>query len=223
MMKLKSMSAAILLLSIQNAMALNVGDITTFMPTANNQVSKEIANATTEGRFISIRVVRLSSPLEGATVIPMEKRDEMLFTPSSLLMPANSTEIVRFIYNGPVDDQERYYRIIWTDQSMSELPQSHAKRKALATASAHIGTLLIVTPRKSSYSHTLEDRAIKNTGNASFKTIAYGPCLVAGTAEQCKENYYVMPGRKREFKHVDVLNKKSRVAVWQEEDFVSVK
>ena len=133
------------------AYALDIGDISSFMYSHSSVISKEIKNSTNTGRLINIRVERITNPLEGGRIIPMESKNELLLTPGSLLLPANSNETIRFFYNGPTDEKERYYRILWFDQSLSEGKRSNAKRHAVATASALISSILVVAPRKANY------------------------------------------------------------------------
>ncbi len=42
--------------------------------------------------------------------------------------------------------KERYYRIVWFDQALSDAQRDNANRSAVATASARIGTILVVAP-----------------------------------------------------------------------------
>ncbi len=52
-------------------------------------------------------------------------------------------------YKGPQDNQERYYRISWTDEPVTEFEASKKEKKqGEATTSAIIGTILVVAPRK---------------------------------------------------------------------------
>jgi hypothetical protein len=44
--------------------------------------------------------------------------------------------VIRFFYKGPADDKERYYRIVWFDQALSDAQRDNATRSAVATASA---------------------------------------------------------------------------------------
>ncbi len=76
----------------------------------------------------------------------MDKPDEVLLTPASLLLPAQASDVIRFFYKGPADDKERYYRIVWFDQALSDAQRDNANRSAVATASARIGTILVVAP-----------------------------------------------------------------------------
>ena len=52
-----------------------------------------------------------------------------------------ASDVIRFFYKGPADDKERYYRIVWFDQALSDAQRDNANRSAVATASARIGTI----------------------------------------------------------------------------------
>ncbi|AJF71242.1 hypothetical protein QVN03_25530 [Raoultella terrigena] len=209
--------------AIMPARALDVGDISSFMNSDSSVLSKEIKNTTDSGRLINIHMERLSSPLDGGNVIAMESQDEVLLTPASLLLPAKSSDVIRFFYKGPTDDKERYYRIVWFDQALSDAQRNGAARSAVATASARIGTILVVAPRKVNYRYQYANGTLVNSGNATLRILAYGPCLKAADGKECKENYYLMPGKERRFTRVNVADKKGRVALWQGEQFVPVK
>lgn len=222
-MKNRILAIGLYFCAIMPALALDVGDISSFMNSGSSVLSKEIKNTTESGRLINIHIERLSSPLEGASVIPMDTQDEVLLTPASLLLPAQSSDAIRFFYKGPADDKERYYRIVWFDQALSDAQRDSTTRSAVATASARIGTILVVAPRKVNFQHQYANGTLVNTGNATLRILAYGPCLKAADGKECKENYYLMPGKERRFTRVNVADKKGRVALWQGEQFVPVK
>ncbi len=222
-MKKHILAISLLLSTMTPALALDVGDISSFMNSESSTLSKEIKNTTDSGRLINIHMERLSSPLDGGKVIPMDKQDEILLTPASLLLPAKASDVIRFFYKGPADDKERYYRIVWFDQALSDAQRDSARRSAVATASARIGTILVVAPRKADYRYQYANGTLVNTGNATLRILAYGPCLKPADGKECKENYYLMPGKERRFTRVNVADKKGRVALWQGEQFVPVK
>lgn len=222
-MKKNILILGLYLCSVMPALALDVGNISSFMNSNSSVLSKEIKNTTDSGRLINIHIERLSSPLDNGNVIPMENQDEILLTPASLLLPAQSSDVIRFFYKGPADDKERYYRIVWFDQSLSDAQHNKATRSAIVTASARIGTILVISPRKVNYRYQYTNGTLVNTGNATLRILAYGPCIKPTEGKECKENYYVMPGKKRHFSHVNVANKKGRVSLWQGDQFVSVK
>lgn len=171
-----SLAVTLMLMLLRPALALDVGEISAFMPGDSARLSKEIKNTTDSGRLVTIKIERISSPLASGTVIPMSSRDEMLLSPASLILPANASDVIRFYYKGPNDAQERYYRIVWFDQALSEAGQNSARRNAVATTSARIGTILVVAPRQDRFAYQFANGRIKNTGNATFKVVAYGNC-----------------------------------------------
>lgn len=222
-MKKHILAIGLLLSTMTPALALDVGDISSFMNSGSSTLSKEIKNTTDSGRLINIHMERLSSPLDGGKVIPMDKQDEILLTPASLLVPAKASDVIRFFYKGPADDKERYYRIVWFDQALSDAQRNGSTRSAVATASARIGTILVVAPRKANFRYQYANGTLVNTGNATLRILAYGPCLKPADGKECKENYFLMPGKERRFTRVNVADKKGRVALWQGEQFVPVK
>lgn len=222
-MKKHILAISLLLSTMTPALALDVGDISSFMNSESSTLSKEIKNTTDSGRLINIHMERLSSPLDGGKVIPMDKQDEILLTPASLLLPAKASDVIRFFYKGPADDKERYYRIVWFDQALSDAQRNGSTRSAVATASARIGTILVVAPRKANFRYQYANGTLVNTGNATLRILAYGPCLKPANGKECKENYFLMPGKERRFTRVNVADKKGRVALWQGEQFVPVK
>ncbi|WBF44093.1 hypothetical protein [Serratia rubidaea] len=205
------------------ALALDVGEISSFMYSEQAIISKEIKNTTDVGRLVNVKIERISNPLESGKVIPMESKDEMLLSPASLILPANAREVIRFYYHGPSDDKERYYRIVWLDQALSDAGHNSAKKNAIATTSARIGTILVVMPRQDKFDYQFANGKIKNTGNSTLRVVAYGRCLDAKSVGDCKENYFVMPGREKGFSRVNVNDKKGRVALWHGEQFIPVK
>ncbi|WP_128804973.1 EcpB family pilus assembly chaperone [Klebsiella grimontii] len=222
-MKKHILAISLLLSTMTPALALDVGDISSFMNSESSTLSKEIKNTTDSGRLINIHMERLSSLLDGGKVIPMDKQDEILLTPASLLLPAKASDVIRFFYKGPADDKERYYRIVWFDQALSDAQRNGSTRSAVATASARIGTILVVAPRKANFRYQYANGTLVNTGNATLRILAYGPCLKPADGKECKENYFLMPGKERRFTRVNVADKKGRVALWQGEQFVPVK
>ncbi|EGI4376393.1 hypothetical protein HEM56_021375 [Escherichia coli] len=198
-MKKHLLPLALLFSGISPAQALDVGDISSFMNSDSSTLSKTIKNSTDSGRLINIRLERLSSPLDDGQVISMDKPDELLLTPASLLLPAQASEVIRFFYKGPADEKERYYRIVWFDQALSDAQRDNANRSAVATASARIGTILVVAPRQANYHFQYAN------------------------GKECKENYYLMPGKSRRFTRVDTADNKGRVALWQGDKFIPVK
>ncbi|MBL0669026.1 fimbria/pilus periplasmic chaperone [Aeromonas jandaei] len=202
--------------------AINVGSVTTFIDVGTQEVSKEIENNSDQARLVTIAVSRISSPEEGGVEIPMEMDGELLLSPSRIVLPAKAKNNVRFFYKGPADDKERYYRITWRDTALSMDDQRNESRQAVATTSAQIGTILVVTPRQSNFDYVLSHGELTNRGNASYRVVAYGVCR-DNPKQQCRETYYDLPGKQRTFKRVDITHEKGHVGLWLGPEFVVVK
>ncbi|CZV63607.1 MULTISPECIES: EcpB family pilus assembly chaperone [Enterobacter] len=204
--------------------AINVGDITSIMISEESSLSKEIINTTDSARYVSVTVKQLSSPLPGGVELNANP-GELLSTPASLILPGEAKDVFRFFYKGPEDDKERYYRLQWIDEPISESATTKAGKAATATASAEIGTILVVAPRKERFDYSRQGDLITNTGNVSFRVIAYGACKdkAQDQGRGCRERYYVMPGTKIRLQKSDVSNSRTRIGIWHGKQFITVK
>ncbi len=204
--------------------AINVGDITSIMTSEESSLSKEIINTTDSARYVSVTVKQLSSPLPGGVELNFNL-GKLLSTPASLILPGEAKDVFRFFYKGPEDDKERYYRLQWIDEPISESATTKAGKAATATASAEIGTILVVAPRKERFDYSRQGDLITNTGNVSFRVIAYGTCKdkAQDQGRGCRERYYVMPGTKIRLQKSDVSNSRTRIGIWHGKQFITVK
>lgn len=208
---------------IYPAHALDIDYISSFLNSDSHVLEKEIRNASNDEHHVNIKIERISSPLKEGKVIPMNKPGELLLTPENVILSANTNQIIYFTYKGKEDDKERYYRIIWLDREIPNTQQNDSIPRVKIKIPNKIGTLLVVAPRQVKYSHKYNDGEIVNTGNATFKVLAYGPCLKSISNTDCRENYFLTPGRKIEFSRVDMADKNSHISLWQGKQFVSVK
>ncbi|WP_145574163.1 EcpB family pilus assembly chaperone [Yersinia mollaretii] len=215
--------ASFFLCQSYSAYALDVGDITSFMYSNTNKISKEIKNNSNSGRFVRVEIVRISSPLPTGEVIEMSNPDELLFTPANMLLSAKGDNLVTFIYNGPKDDQERYYRLRWTEESLSSRNPNPAKKSASVSTTIQLQTILVVSPRQENFSYHYADGKLTNNGNAAYKIDAYGTCLDKSKKENCKEDYFALPGQRWSFKLVDVENPASHISIWHNNSYTKVK
>lgn len=215
------------LLCCTHAYAINVGAITSIIAPNQSVIAKEVINTVDDARLVSLRVERISSPREGGKVIPMESKQEIMTTPANLILPGKEKDVFRVFYSGPKDDKERYYRLIWSDNPVSEEGTSKTSKAASATTSATISTILVVTPRLDRFDYQYRDGVAYNTGNSSFRVVAFGPCKQPQANEDknkgCRERYYVMPGLGVHLKFVDIHNPKLNVGIWHNEDYITVK
>ncbi|QTF08589.1 hypothetical protein HC231_12230 [Brenneria izadpanahii] len=207
------------------AQAVNVGKVTSMMAPDEFSLSKEITNTTDSARFVSVTVYRISSPMAEGVIIPMESKAELLSTPSSLILPGNAKDNFRFFYNGPTDDKERYYRLSWTDEPITESGHTQKSKQGQATTSAVINTILVVGPRNENFDFKRQGDTIYNSGNAAFRVISFGACKdkKQDQGKGCRERYYIMPGMSVKIKYTDIMDQKTRIGIWHGKTYINVK
>lgn len=204
--------------------AVNVGEITSFINSNEKVLVKEVANPTNVARYISLKVEKLTSPTAEGTIAPLAD-NEILSTPAGLILPSNSQDIFKIIYNGPEDDQERYYRLSWLDAPILDSKEQTTNKNAYATTSALINTIMVVSPRKDKFDYSYSNGVITNTGNASFRIVAAGSCLDKANdvdGKGCRERYYVMPSMSIKLQYTDWNATKTHLGVWHGGAYINI-
>ncbi|TQI78610.1 hypothetical protein FHU10_1352 [Serratia fonticola] len=222
-----SISLCFALFTCTHANAINVGSITSIIASDQSVIAKEVINTVDDARMVSLTVERISSPMEGGQVIPMASKQEIMATPSNLILPGNGKDVFQIFYAGPKDNQERYYRLSWHDNPVVEEGLSTTRKAASATTSATIKTILVVTPRQDNFNYQYRDGVVYNTGNSSFRVVAFGPCRKPQPSgdenKSCRERYYVMPGLGVHLKVIDLNNPRRSIGIWHNEKYITVK
>ncbi|MEY0768326.1 hypothetical protein AB7293_21600 [Providencia huaxiensis] len=216
-----------ILIPINISYAIDVGDITETLDSNKNILFKEVKNNVQAARLVNLTVQKISSPMSDGVVVPMESNDELLSTPANLVLPGNASDIFKIIYGGPSDNKERYYRLNWQDDPVTDDGSTKSAKSAVATTSATISTILVVAPRTENFSYQSNNGVITNTGNVSFRVVSSGPCLDSKKEfEQngiCRERYYLMPNKTVKLQRVNINNKKSSVGIWHQGEFIVTK
>ena len=227
MKKITLISIILSLLPLSSSFAVNVGNITEIISSNEDVLSKEIENTVDAARLVNLSIEKIDSPLDGGKVIPVNDPNEILSTPANLILPGRAKDIFKIIYQGPKDDKERYYRLNWRDDPISESAVTQGAKSASATTSATISTILVVAPRIENFNYKYTNSQVSNIGNSSFRVVASGPCLAdkqkEGTDGICRERYYLMPNLAVKLQRVDLTNKKSSVGIWHKGEFIVVK
>ncbi|MCG5282380.1 hypothetical protein [Providencia rettgeri] len=227
---MKKIIFALILLSIlplKNSFAVNVGNITEIISADEDTLAKEIENTVDTARLVNLTIEKIDSPLENGKVISLNDPNEILSTPANLILPGKAKDVFKIIYQGPMDDKERYYRLNWKDDPIGESGVTKSSKSASATTSATISTILVVSPRVEKFNYEFINSQVSNIGNSSFRVVASGPCLAEkqkyGVDGICRERYYLMPHLAVKLQFVDVKNKKSSVGIWHKGEFIVVK
>jgi Mat/Ecp fimbriae periplasmic chaperone len=221
-MKIFKALPLILLLTMPSAWAVTVYGLTTKILSDKSSVAQKIANLDeASAHMMTIKVDRIDSP-ETMNIIQAGSSDELLFTPArTLLSPGMETDI-KFFYKGPADAEERYYRLRWIDEVISEGAKGD-KKNVQVDARAVVDTVLLVAPRQLSFAYEFKNNTLSNQGNASMFIAAYGPCTdPAKSTETCKVVRPVMPGKQLVFSKLNLMASGGYLGFWQGEQFIPI-
>ncbi|TCB91432.1 pilus assembly protein [Enterobacter wuhouensis] len=215
-----------LLLASSSALAINVGKVTTIIPANADTTAKEIKNEADSVRIVSISAQRISSPMDEGIVINPEKVDELLLTPTRMVMPAGTSNIVKFYYHGNADNKERYYRITFIDEGVSEDLDNGSQKNGKGMTRAVVSTILVVQPRDKKIDFVYVAGKMTNKGNTSFRVNATGTCLKPNPESPttpCTKNFYLMPGTSRAIDDINVTDNHFHLGIWDQKQFIPVK
>lgn len=189
-----------------SAAALEISDMTATVSSKTGQALVRVKNDEGRATLLSIGVVQVDSPYEDGKEIPVgpAASNDIRFSPARSLIPVAQTVPVRFFYQGPKDDQERYYKVTWVSAGVGIKPKAYSADKQLDVQfSSSIKTILVVPPAQQDFSYTYSGGSVRNTGNMSFQAIAYGPCKEGVQEDICRERYWIGPGRRVTFQTID--------------------
>lgn len=215
-----------LLFVSSSALAINVGKVTTIIPANSDTTAKEIKNEADSVRIVSISAQRISSPMDEGIVINPEKVDELLLTPTRMVMPAGTSNIVKFYYHGNADNKERYYRITFVDEGVSEDLDNGSQKNGKGMTRAVVSTILVVQPREKKIDFVYVAGKMTNKGNTSFRVNATGTCLKPNPespSTPCTKNFYLMPGTSRAIDDINVTDNHFHLGIWDQKQFIPVK
>ena len=215
-----------LLFASSSALAINVGKVTTIIPANADTTAKEIKNEADSVRIVSISAQRISSPMDEGIVINPEKVDELLLTPTRMVMPAGTSNIVKFYYHGNADNKERYYRITFIDEGVSEDLDNGSQKNGKGMTRAVVSTILVVQPRDKKIDFVYVAGKMTNKGNTSFRVNATGTCLKPNPESPttpCTKNFYLMPGTSRAIDDINVTDNHFHLGIWDLKQFIPVK
>ncbi len=222
----KVLATSSCLMTPLSCFAISIGEITSFIESDQSILSKEVINTTHVVRYVGLKVQRISSPMQGGEIIPMQSQSEILFTPANQVLAGEARENFRIVYQGPQDDAERYYRLSWLDAPVSEFDESLSTKSGLATTSAQIDTILVVAPRQENFKYNYNNGEIQNLGNATFRVVSTGACKNRAddkTGRGCRERYFVMPGDRIHLKYTDMSQSKTHVGLWHRGEYIRLK
>ncbi|PRC91444.1 hypothetical protein [Solimicrobium silvestre] len=184
----KKVIALLLLSSSASAWSITVGEMTYFMGSNQTYLSKAVLNDSTQARYYQVTVEETDPPYKGAKLHKVVK-GALLYAPKQLLLRPNETKFLKLYYQGPSDDQPRYYRVTFHERPGFSM---HSVSEAYFSGTASLSTILVVQPRQPKQSYQLSNGVLRNNGNTVYLAYAQAPC--SDEAEKCVKEKYLIPG-----------------------------
>ncbi|MEX9963821.1 fimbrial protein, partial [Proteus mirabilis] len=116
---------------------------------------------------------------------------EILFTPKKKILFPNEIEYFKFIYNGPRDDKERYYKININELPMLTYEFNSNKKIINFSPSISLDTYLIVKPAIINFDYFYDGLILKNRGNTYFRVIMDTSC----SKQNNPHYFYLLPNQ----------------------------
>lgn len=215
---LHSLFALLALMVPAYCMAISVGDMTFSMPAENNMVAKYVVNNNKEARLYRVDVRSIDKP--GEQEVSSRTADgELLFTPRQITLQPGESNFFKFLYHGPEDDKERYYRV-----AFQEIPTQN--RTTHLSSQSTVGmmpvivmdTILVVRPRNIHFKWKFERQQgmLKNSGNTWFKLITKPHC---DSTEADGKAWYMRPG---DIIHQPALKTSAQIFIIYNDSFIKI-
>ncbi|WP_130106852.1 EcpB family pilus assembly chaperone [Iodobacter fluviatilis] len=200
----------------ENSFAVSLDNFYSYLPSDKSSISIEVKNPDpTAAHLFKVEVYPVESPYKMDKIVADDlSASDVLFTPEKTIVPANGAVKIKFVYNGPKDDKERYFAIKWTDLRIDRTNKADTEKAASAAQRVTLATALIVLPRNEKFAYLLDKKAMKNTGNSMFKFFFDGKCNKEGAVVPCSDAGPLLPGRSYSFDKYDFVQPPV-VGIWR--------
>lgn len=204
--------------------AIQLDDMSMFISPKSNMIGQKVENPSSVAHLVTISVEAIDSPYT-MKVLPVGSsgKSEIQFTPERILIPAGGSEFVKFYYHGAKDEKERYYRVTWIDDPLSQNIKNSSDKSIAMHAIASVGTILVVQPRVENFAYKYRSGKLLNVGNSSFRMVAYGPCKSKSSKQKsCKMNGPIAPGHEFNLGKIDLSSDDAHVGIWRHGQLIPV-
>lgn len=221
---MKKIILVLLLISIRHAYAIQIDDLSIFMSPESTMVGQKIENTSSVAHLVTVSVDEIDSPYSMKTLpVSSSGRNEIQFTPERILIPAGGSEFVKFYYHGKSDERERYYRVTWIDDPLSQNVKSSSNKSIEMHAIASVGTVLVIQPRVEHFSYKYLKGKLLNTGNSSFRMVAYGPCKSSISKQKtCQMDGPIAPGHDFNLGTINLSSHDTHLGIWRHGQLIPV-
>ncbi|ATL91584.1 hypothetical protein CK911_01350 [Aeromonas sp. CU5] len=146
-----------------------------FTPFVNNEAVVSVENETARHALVVVSVAEVDSPTSDRQI--NMQGGELLFTPSRQVIRKKGKANFRFIYKGPENSKERYFRVMFTETYVDRLTRKskqEGETNGKVTPNLSMGYILTLPPSNGFQHYLLNRDSVTNVGNVSFVFRAYG-------------------------------------------------
>lgn len=174
-------------------------------------ISKPVKNDTSVLNLYTVQSFKIDRPGEQGENTIYAKDREIIYTPLKLQIHPNSTDFFKLLYIGPKDDQERYYRVVFTEIPLGAYSEQEDSKATSFMPTVSMSTIMVVRPRKQKLQYVIDEKQgiIKNTGNTFFRVIIHQSCKLN---DESSKQFYMLPGEEYKSDLVKQKNQKFLVA-----------
>lgn len=165
-------------LANKSCFAIDIGGLTSVIQENEEFISKVIMNNTENTQFYRLEAYVIDNP----KVIGTESiiRDgQLLFSPKKFSLSSGEKKIIKFYYNGPKDNVERYYKVLFKELAPPSVRDNKiTKLGATFYMTVSVEGFIVVRPRMLNfdYSYDKKNSILTNKGNSYFEVIQKNSC-----------------------------------------------
>lgn len=170
-------------------------------------ISKPVKNDTDVLNLYTVQSFKIDKPGDHGENIIYAKDREIIYTPLKLQINPNSTDFFKLLYIGPKDDQERYYRVVFTEIPLGAYSEQNDPKATSFIPTVSMSTIMVVRPRKQRLQYVIDEKqgVIKNTGNTFFRVIIHQSCKLN---DESSTQFYMLPNEEYKSDLVKQKNQK---------------
>lgn len=170
-----------------------------------------VMNDTKRSNLYTLEAWKIRKPGNGNEEVITDAGKELLWSPLQFMTQPDGREYFKLYYRGPIDNTERYYRVLFRETPVSVLPWRNGSRELDIFPVVAMSTLLIVRPRNAKLKYEIDEAngTIRNTGNTFFRVILQKGC---DGDDESSSQFYMLPGETWQGAEARKQNKKFIVA-----------
>lgn len=178
-----------------NALAIDIGAMTIAMAPKEDFIVRTITNNSNVTKVYEVQMEKINNPTTKGVKLPTIP-GELLFSPKRFMLHANNAQNIKLYYKGPADNNERYYRITFTESPVAQVDKNmrNSLKGALEIKLA-VQSILVVRPRQIAFDYLFDEnqQTITNSGNTYFEFMVKQGCEQPDSEATSK---YLLPGER---------------------------